>query len=181
MVTQNQSSEALHAIIAMHLRHYPALRLDDLYKLVYQGAMGSEHAVADIDQVYRRLNDERRVMTSQPDGPLGIAVSPDRRLVRVHLGPFLDNGGDLQDLAQACVETAGIVKPSTDRMARYWSWVEGMATQQLLPFSIADVKRYGDRRRSQSYPAVHHSPYYRRMYHPAYRVVLTQLIDFATE
>ena len=34
-------------ILAAHVKRYPRLEIQDLYKLVYQGAMGSEHAVSD--------------------------------------------------------------------------------------------------------------------------------------
>ena len=43
----NKEEDTCRQILAAHVKRYPRLEIQDLYKLVYQGALGSEHAVSD--------------------------------------------------------------------------------------------------------------------------------------
>jgi hypothetical protein len=169
---------ALKRVISHHLKLYPGLVVEDLYKLIYQAAMGSEHAVADSDQAERRLRSEAENMASMPVGaPMTDPVSPDRRLVRIHLNPYLAHGGRVADLAQAFIQTSRAFNPSVRLLSTYWRWIEAMAHRKEVPFSAAQLARFGEKQRKQAYPAVHHSARYRQLYQPAYRVVLMDLID----
>ncbi len=168
---------AFQSIIAHHLAHYPGLTIDDVYKLVFQAAMGSEHAVVDADRVERRLRAEVETMVPAPDQPMIDPVSPDHQLVRVHLHPFTIRGGRLVSLADAFIETARAFKPSVAALSAYWVWLEEMAGAEDFVFPQDELKNYGMARRAQRFPAVHHSADYRRLYHPAYRVVLKDRIE----
>jgi len=44
---------AFRKIIANHCARYPQLEVQDVYKLIYQGVMGSEHAIADPEQAQK--------------------------------------------------------------------------------------------------------------------------------
>ncbi len=168
---------AFQSIVLYHLTRYPGLRVEDVYKLTFQAAMGSEHAVADADMVERRLKSEVRTLASAPDGaPLIDPVSPDHRLVRVNLRPYTDRGGDLAKLADAFIETSRVFKPSKAQLAVFWGWIEAFARSAVVPFTDGEVSDYGRRRQAEQYPAVHHSPAYRRLYRPAYRIVLKDRI-----
>ena len=45
-----KEEDTYRQILAAHVKRYPRLEIQDLYKLVYQGAMGSKHAVGDSAQ-----------------------------------------------------------------------------------------------------------------------------------
>lgn len=173
---------ALKTIISYHLNRYPGLAVADLYKLIYQAAMGSEHAVTDADQAERRLRSEAETMAPMPeDAPMTDPVSPDHRLVRVHLHPYLTRGGQIADLARAFIQTSRTFTPSIRSLSTYWRWTEAMAHRDDLAISAAQLARFGEKKCKENYPAVHHSAQYRRLYQPAYRVVLTDLLDLPRE
>jgi hypothetical protein len=173
---------ALNTIISHHLNRYPGLGVTDLYKLIYQAAMGSEHAVTDADQAERRLKSEVETMAPIPeDTPMTDPVSPDHRLVRVHLRPYLRRGGRLADLARAFIRTSRTFTPSIHSLSTYWGWTEAMAHRDDVAISAAQWVRFGKKQREANYPPVHHSAQYRRLYQPAYRVVLTDLLDLPRE
>lgn len=154
------------------------MAVDDLYKLVFQGAMGCEHAVGDPDQAIQWLRTESETMLKLPgDIPIMDPLSPDHRLVRVHIAPFLDSGGDLEDLARAFIQTSQTFKSSVSDLTKYWGWTEAMAARGAVPFPEEEVVRFGKAQRRKDYPPVHHSETYRRLYHPAYRVVLKELLE----
>lgn len=175
MTRSAQFKLSFQAIVSQHTELFPESGLDDLYKLVFQAAMGSEHAVTDPQWILNRLTEEADGI--KPDTlPLMMPISPDHRLVRVGLWPYMAASGDLGELSRAFVETSRLFTPSIQRLDRYWSWVEDLAVHGKLSFSLPDLKAYIEQRRNQGYPAVHHCAKYRRLYHPAYRVVLKDLI-----
>ena len=167
---------AFQSIISYHLDQYPGMEIEDVYKLVFQAAMGSEHAVVDKDQVEHRLKAEVETMMPQPDQSLIDPVSPDQQLIRVNLYPFTTRGGKLNRLADAFIETSRAYQPSVANLITYWEWVVEMAGTDNFAFSPGDLGDYGALQQAQQYPAVHHSPAYRRLHQPAYRVVLRDQI-----
>ncbi len=169
---------AFESMVAHHLSHYPGLRIHDLYKLVFQAAMGSEHAVVDAVEAERRLRAEAESVTTAPGNtPMIDPVSPDGRLARVNLHPFKTHGGDLGNLASAFIATSCCFKPSRSALATYWGWLKKLAEADGFPFTEGELESFGNEQKEQQYPAVHHSSIYRQLYHPAYRVVLIDRIE----
>ena len=171
------SMRAFSTIVLEHIKQFPEMQVQDLYKLVFQAAMGSEHAVADPLQVHENLVAEIDGSIPQTGIPMTLPLSSAHPLIRINLHPFRSAGGSLTDLAHAFVRTALIFQPSQDRLAQYWSCVVSMATSGKLPFIRRQLEHYGDQRRTEGYPVVHHSPQFRNIYRPAYRVVLKDLLE----
>ena len=69
-------------------RRYPLMEVDDLYKLLHQAALGSEHAVADQDSVQKALDAEFASLGPGGDEPLIEPISPDGQIARVHLRTY---------------------------------------------------------------------------------------------
>ena len=171
-----QPKTSFESIIQTHMQRYPGSQIEDVYKLVFQASMGCDHAARDLMSALRYLENEAAGLAQSDDAALIMPISPEHALVRIHLGPYLRAGGDLKALAEAFVKTSQIFKPSIDRLASYWSWVEALAVQGILPFAPHELQRYGEERRTERYPALHHSSQYRRLYRPAYRIVLKNLL-----
>ncbi|HTL66292.1 MAG TPA: hypothetical protein VL200_01395 [Lacunisphaera sp.] len=152
-------------------RRYPDLKVQDCYKLVFQALLGSEHAAVDEDQARRWLELEVAGMGPGPAEPLVDPISPDGRMVRVHLRPFVGRHGDLEKLAKAFVQTARAFHGSKKNLSVAWSQVVQLAARGELPFAAADAERFGSARAAEGYPAVHHSQEFNERYRPAYRVI----------
>ncbi len=168
-------------VVIRHAETYPQWEMDDLYKLVFQAAMGSEHAVNNPELALERLQAEAEAVGPSNGSPMIMPLSPDCRLVRIDLRAYLSKGGDLGDLAKAFVETSQKFKPSLVRLVEYWSCAESMAKQKEISFSLPDLRAYSEHQCRQGYPPVHHSEAYRRLYSPAYRVVLKSLMGTLVE
>lgn len=152
------------------------MEVQDLYKLVFQAAMGSEHAVPDREVARQWLERELSTLEMSAGEPLSEPLSPDGTLVRVNLRAFIDRGGDPEGLLAAFVTTADHFQGSHERLERYWVEVEALARAGEIPFEAAEIQNLWTEMKSQGLPAVHHSPRYRERYHPAYRVVLADLL-----
>ncbi|MBW6455119.1 MAG: hypothetical protein K0A98_04465 [Trueperaceae bacterium] len=159
------------AIALRHLARYPVMQVEDAYKLAHQACLGSEHAVRDRAQAERWLEREFAQLGDGPQEPTVDPISPDGRIVRVHLRPFLAGGGDATDLLDAFVHTANGFRGSPERLRSCWATVEALAADGSLPFSRADAEAFGRRADAAGFPAVHHSAAYGAAYRPAYRLV----------
>jgi len=159
------------AIVLAHLARYPAMRLEDVYKLGHQACLGSEHAVRDRAQAERWLERELAQLGDGPPEPTIDPIAPDGRVVRVHLRPFLAGGGDATELLDAFMRTSNEFRGSHERLRSYWATAEALAADGSLPVSRADTEAFGRRMEGAGYPAVHHSAAYGAAYLPAYRVV----------
>jgi hypothetical protein len=164
-------------IILDHLERYPDMELDDLYKLVHQGATGSEHAVGSTEAARQWLEDELATLSDGPEEPLTDTIAPGGAHVRIHLRPFLQAGGNPEELLQAFVETANTPTASTRGLARALATALDMARGDLLPWDADQVESRFAELQAAGYPAVHHSTTFADRYRPAYRVVSGTLLD----
>ncbi|RMH68785.1 MAG: hypothetical protein D6675_14845 [Gemmatimonadetes bacterium] len=162
----------MKSILIDHLRRYPAMHVQDLYKLCHQAALGNEHLLADPDHLLDYLDQELSRLAPDETQPLLEPISP-TGLVRVHLRPFKAKKGDPQRLLTAMQRTAQTFHPSVSHLQEYW--------QLALDLDHVDpplMRHFFEARRAEDFPAVHHSEVYRAAYSPAYRVVLKREFVF---
>jgi hypothetical protein len=162
-------------LLGQHLARYPRAQLADIYKLLHQAALGPAHAV-DGFSARERLEEEAAQLGTGPAEPLTDPISPDGRLARIHLRPYLSRGLDLGALADALAETAATWPASLDKLARFCGCLGDLADAGGIPFGRADVVAYMSARESEGWPAVRHSDVFRAAYRPAYRVIDIDLL-----
>jgi hypothetical protein len=163
---------AFRATINTQLQRHPAMQIQDLYKLVYQAALGNEHLMTDSAMVHNYLIRELESVQADSNEPLLEAISFDGAAVRLNLRPFKARQGDHRALFQAMMQTARNFQKSPGRLARYLSRLEQMADSGDIPFEATAVQSVFREMREKGYPAVHHSAAYKERYAPAYRVIL---------
>jgi hypothetical protein len=149
-----------------HLARYPAMQLADVYKLIHQAALGSEHAIRDPESAHNWLTRELAEMGEGPTEPLLDPLSDKAGILRVHLRPYIASDGDPAQLLKAFIRTANEFHGDTQTLENYWH----IATS-LGHFPAAEMEAFIQSMRAQNYPAVHHSSKYESLYRPAYRVV----------
>ncbi len=161
----------LRHILIAHSNRYPRWGVVDLYKLIYQAAMGAEHAVSDEAGARKWLLEEIRNLGSGLEEPLVDSISPDGAVVRVHLRPFVRAKKDVEQLLDAFLHTAHEFHGSAPRLESYGRNAAQEVTKGVFPFSTEDVAAYMGQMKENGFPAVHHSPSFEAEYRPAYRVV----------
>ncbi|HEU0296486.1 MAG TPA: hypothetical protein VFR47_27365 [Anaerolineales bacterium] len=156
----------IEAVLRSHLVRYPSMQIQDMYKLIHQAALGSEHAIASADGARQWLQRELTQMGSGPEESLIDPISPDGQIVRVHLRPFVAQGGDPEALLNAFIRTANEFHGSQQVLNAYWK-----AAVELQQFPSPEMNEFIESMRLKKYPAVHHSADYESLYRPAYRVM----------
>ena len=156
----------IESILRDHLLRYPDMQMQDLYKLLHQGALGSEHAIIHPEAARGWLLREVEEMGDGPAEPMVDPIQAAGEIVRIHLRPFIAAGNDVESLLDAFGRTAQEYHGENLLLEQTLQEACNMA-----PFPRTEMEEFARSMRAQNYPAVHHLPEYRRMYKPAYRVV----------
>jgi hypothetical protein len=110
----------IEKVLQDHLSRYPALQILDLYKLLHQAALGSEHAVSDRGSAERWLSGELAEMGKGMPEPLIDPISHDGELVRIHLQPYIATRNDPMLLLDAFIRTANEYHGDPQFLEQYW-------------------------------------------------------------
>lgn len=164
--------EAWQRILAEQAGWRPLWQPQDMYKLAFQAALGSEHAAPDPAAARRWLEAEIAGLGEGPQDPPLEQISPDGRLVRVNLRPYLASGGDREAMLAAFLHTADEWRGERALLHRYIGWAVELAEAGGLSFPAAEARGFLQRMAEAGLPAAHHSAGYREAYQPAYRVVM---------
>jgi hypothetical protein len=162
-------------LIRAHLVRYPLMEPADLYKLLHQTALGSEHAVRDTVAAREWLEAELATMGPGPAEPLVDSLRADGWVVRIHLRPFMAAGGDPEALLQAFIGT-GVEQGDREDLRRAGEVAVRLAREKALPWPDSTVSALFAGLAAQGFPAVHHSAVFVEQYRPAYRVVAGKLL-----
>ena len=166
----------IRSIVRRHVARFPLMDHTDVYKLIFQAAMGSAHAVTDRGAARDWLLLELKHTGNGPDEPLVDPVSPGGRIARINLRPFRANGLDPEILLEAFVRTATVFRGSSLLLESYAEGAGSLLAAEAAPIA-AGFAELMERMRLTGFPALHHSPVYRDAYHPCYRIVDTTLLD----
>jgi hypothetical protein len=169
--------DPLQSLLTNHLTRYPSMQVQDLYKLLHQAALGSEHAVRDEQAARDWLEGELAEMGTGPDDPLLDPISPDGKIVRIHLRPYIQAGKDPGILLQAFIRTANEWHGSPETLKEYAYTAAGMLPSVAGQLTVEETESFFATMEAQGFPAVHHSRVYANLYRPAYRVVARQFLE----
>ena len=163
-------------VVMFHLERYPAMEIEDLYKLAFQAAMGNEHAAPSREMAKQWLEHELATLGAMSGGVLIEPLSAGGSLVRVNLRAVIDQGADTAELLDAFLRTAVEFEGSHEKLSEYWKTVEAMAAAREIPFEKERIQGMWKKMESAGFPALRHSKTYRDLYQPAYRVVLVEFL-----
>lgn len=174
----------LHPVIRLvndHVKRYPKIQVQDVYKLLYQGEFGVKHIIDNPEAARAYLEQELGQFAADSSESLWEYISSDSGMVRIHLRPFRAGHYNPDRLWESMVKTAESVIGDTARFEEHWRIFMQGITKGLLPFSEDTAEDFWKEVESAGYPAVHHSAQYREAYSPAYRVIGAVYIEHALD
>jgi len=163
-------------IIRSHSVRYPLIRPSDIYKLIFQAAMGSAHRVRSIDSAREHFKEEISSIRSGPVEPVVDIIAHDGSISRINIRPYLRAGYNPEKLIGMFARTAEEFTGSTEILELYCRWLLRMNADGLLSANIEGIDQYLTEMAESGYPAVHHSSVYRNAYSPSYRVIASAFI-----
>jgi hypothetical protein len=160
-------------ILRSHFMRYPTMQIQDVYKLIHQAALGSEHAISNPEAIYAWLERELSEMGDGMGEPVADPISADGEIIRIHLRPFLASGKSPKILFNAFLRTAKEYRGNLSTLEQYWK-----TAISIRHFPIIAMDEFIQPMKAQDYPAGHHSDEYKKLYRPAYRVVWRKTFSF---
>ncbi len=157
----------------------PAMEARDAYKLALQAAFGAEHLGADSLMLLGYLNEEIAGLDTASGEPLIEPISPGG-MVRVNLRPYVRAGGTASALVADLLASMRAMRRDSLTMESYLGVLLELARAGRIPLDAQSAQAFFDARRSEGFPAVHHSAGYVRLYRPAYRVLLRSAFHIPT-
>ena len=172
----SEEREAWQRILLEQAALRPLWQPQDVYKLAFQAALGSEHAAPDEAAARRWLEDEIAMLGAGPEDLPIEGISPDGRLVRVNLRPYFAIGGGMEEVLQAFLRTAAAWRGTRQVLQQYIDWAVDLDAGGDSVFPVEEMHAFFDKMAGAGYPAAHHSEIYREKYQPAYRVVMREYL-----
>ncbi len=169
--------EALSLLLRAQFNRHPAMQAQDVYKYLHQAALGSGHALEDEQAARRYLGRELGSMGAGPQEPMLEPISPDGGMLRVHLRAWVAAGLDAEPLFRAFLRTAREWRGSVATLRRYGALAAGLLESGDSGLGAVEMRPFFVTMEGQSFPAVHHSAAYTRLYLPAYRVVRREFLE----
>jgi hypothetical protein len=163
-------------LLQQHATWYPLVEQRDIYKLVYQGIMGSEHLISSPQGFINSLVEEFEPLQADPSARLLEPIRPDRALIRVNLRPYKALHQPVEVLVPGLLETARVFNGDLEEFKSVWMrFVRACEQGQFSSFEVSEVYVFTTWIEGLGFPAVHHSEAYRRAYQPAYRLISARL------
>ncbi len=161
-------------LLLSHYQSYPELEISDVFKFIFQSAMGCEHFVSDYNAAVDYIRREYSAMQSSSST---LIDRLDGEYSRVHLS-YLDYGLSAETLAKLFCMSAKIMENGNAEIENKLKVARELTLDGSLPFSIDELDKAVSVWSKQSLCAIHHSEKFRSHYKPAYRVVANEYVKF---
>ena len=169
--------DSLLKLIQQHLSWYPLMEPRDVYKLLYQGVLGSEHIISSTEKFKSYLLLELDKLSADPAERLLEPVRADKMLLRLNLRPWKARHNELDQLITVLLETGETPSGTQATLQATWvRFIELCEIGRINQFTTNTVHGFGAWLVEMAFPVVHHSDTYRRAYHPAYRLISSKYI-----
>ena len=159
------------AALLSHVESYPSLEIQDIFKFIFQSALGCEHMVSDRERVLSYIRYE---LSAMPKGEPKIEPL-DGDYSRVHLS-CVGEGITDEQLADIFLMSSRREPNGKENIEKKLLVAREMIESGEMRFSVSDFDAAVNEWRTLGYPAIHHSVAFREAYHPAYRVIHNSLL-----
>lgn len=167
-------SERTRKCLTEHYKDYPRLQTADLFKYLFQSALGCEHLVTSENDAVEYI---KREYAQMKEGGKAFAERLDGDYSRVSLS-CLDGGMSAETLGRLFFLSAKKEPLGRESLKEKLSVALAMAKDGELPFSVAELQAAINEWEQKDYCAVRHSEGFRQTYAPAYRVVANKYARF---
>jgi hypothetical protein len=166
--------EELKKILMDHAYRYPMMQPTDAVKLIYQNELGGGHLIRDKEKCLEYLRKEYASVAKNAQMTQYEEIG--NSFARVHLAALPE--GNLELLGRNFIRSASEYTGSMERFREKLNVLRQVTSDGIFIFDAAQLENYLSDYEASAYPMVSHSEIYRKLYAPAYRVVLKKLLPF---
>lgn len=167
-----KKDEKTKELLIMHCRAYPQLKVQDLFKFLFQSSFGCEHLASSLEAATEYICEEYTAVNQNNERD----VEPlDGNYSRVHLS-YLNKGLCASTLAKLFVASSKHEKNGQSDLLQKIEIARELVSDGLLPFSQSEFEEAVSEWAAKGYPAIRHSDAFKNMYSPSYRVISNEYI-----
>lgn len=170
--------------IIEHCKKYPKLKLQDLFKYLYQSAFGCEHMISSLERATEyikceSLENEEKNRKSSTNGYISSnLIQPlNGNYSRVDLD-YLKQGLTAETFGALFYLSAKKEEKGLFCLQEDLELCKRLIEENLLRFNLEEYINKVEEWKKLGYPAIHHSPIFREEYRPSYRVISNEFIPF---
>lgn len=160
-------------LLIEHLAKYPKAGIFDVFKFIFQSALGCEHLVTDEKKALEFIEGEYPRVA---DGLNGDFDYLDGEYRRIHLS-YLNKGLSAQTLARIFFLSAKKEEEGRANLLSKLEVFKELVFNGGLPFSSTELGSALEEWERAGYPPVHHTEEFRESYRPAYRVISEKYVQ----
>lgn len=160
--------EELKAILKDHAKRYPLMEPTDAVKLIYQNEFGGGHLIRDEESCLNYLRKEYASISKDTNTPLCEEIG--NGIVRVNLRAVKPE--DLEQLGRSFIRSAAKHTGSMECFLQKLAVLCQLTAEGFFSFDTQKLEHYLTEYGKAGCPMVSHSDTYRKLYTPAYRIVL---------
>lgn len=162
-------------LLKKHFEEAPRMEPQDAVKLAYQSAFGCGHLLPAQNVCVQMIQKEIHA-TPEEDVPAFTPIGNGLCRLNLASAPVRALGADMiARMMRTSDEAVRARGNNAERFEEALCLTEELARLGQAPFSMQALQTYLADYRAQGCPVVSHTPDYREAYHPAYRVVLSDL------
>ena len=156
-----------------HMLLHSCAECCDVVKFCYQAAYGGEHLLTDFEAARRFFYEEYE---STPAKREEVVEYLSEVMCRVNIAGWKNAGRSADELYDIFIRSIEKYERIYDKMAQYLDTAALLIDKVSDRITASDWSTYVEEYRLNGMPAVHHSHIYNKKYHPAYRVVMIELL-----
>lgn len=177
-----RSHSKIFRLLVSHANRYPQMDVQDAYKMLYQGSMGSEHFDNSIEEFESDLLEEWQKVEADDNIPIWENIRPDGQLVRFYLAPYKARGGQVAPLATLSFWSSSLFSGNIEDLKSGWETLfKTCREKNWYKFSQEEMEEFDRWLRKYQFPPIHHSESYCKTYHPAYRLLVREFLNVLTQ
>ena len=161
----------LKNLVEYHLKLHQNLRIQDVYKMLYQANMGLSHFMDNYSEAEKYLQDEYNKIDIDTDDLLLEKLSIDEKIYRINLKPFKKQELSVDLLFKTIKKSAEILKANPDELKKQWDYFCELVKEKNLEFKKNELLDFDKKIKEKNYPILSHSEKYRKANAPSYRIV----------
>ena len=160
------TSQTTRKLLTEHYKKYPELQLQDIFKYIYQSSFGCEHMLSSYETAVDYIRKEYENAAFAQD----LSDKLDGEYSRVHFS-VLQQGMSVRTFARLFYLSAKKELNGKTELEKKIAAVKELVSEEMLPFSSAELEKELTLWQKNTYSAVHHSDAFRSAYKPSYRVI----------
>lgn len=169
-----EKRDKTRSLLIKHYRSYPKLKIQDLFKFLYQSAFGCEHLVTSHEMVADYISKEYSGISSKGEA---VIEELDGDYFRVPLA-CMQEGLTAKTLGWLFFASAKKETDGEKALLQKLETAKELIKEGALPFSLEEFEKAVIDWENEGYGAVRHSDAFREEYKPSYRVIAKEYVPF---